>query len=919
MIRFRVARMAVLSLLATGLALPATGAASAAPATLYVDSGNASCSDQGTGTAAVPYCSLQTATDAAQPGETVQVKSGGSYPATTVTTSGAPGAPLTISGTGIVSIAALTFSGVHDVVLQRLDVNLSTGGVRVQDSSAVTLTDVHVVGPQSAPAVEVSGRSSDVTVSRSLIESDAENNAVRVDAGVQRTTVTTNRITSGNFTGTAVELDAAVDTAVTSNTFSYTAHALSVTAGSTGTTAENNLLEQNDIQVSADSAAQSRVGYNLFSHLPASGYLYNWAGVGYSDLATFQKETGQGRMDLLSADAGPTENSATIDSADANAPGELATDNYGRPRVQDPLVPDSGTGVGYYDRGAIEFQDPFSSYRPSESPDRTEVGYPITITAQDWNPWGDTVTRTYDFGDGSPVVSSTAGSVQHTYTAKPSGTNPYFPITVTEAGQSYSLAAEIDPPGPLVDQFSVSEPNSASPMSVTVQDNSTSPFTIRTCTMNFGDGTPLVTQAGSCIALVHTYRKPGRYTVTDTETDFGGQKAGASTKASVGPVFVPLAPTRILDTRAGLGAPKGPLGSGSVVRLRVSGAKGIGNATSVLLNVTVAGPTGNGFVTAYPDGTKRPTASVLNYHPGHTVANLVDVPVGTDGMVDLYSSAGRLGLVADVEGYDTLTPGSTGAVLMNDVATWGEFRPVLDTQGGHDLPRLGKVGAGQSVTFTALMANNRSTYEYGASAVVLDVTETHATKGSYVTAYRPGSAVPTASNLNFSAGETRSAMVVVPVSPSGQVSLYNNSGSVDLSASVEGFYLPFGPDIDPVNKPMTTISPARVLDTRYGIGARKGPITATTSLRFKVAGLTGIPADATSVMLNLTAVTPTANGYLSACGDATFLTSSPAISFMRGQVTPVLTYLPISHGYVSLYNPYGSVNVVADVEGYSTN
>ncbi len=40
---------------------------------------------------------------------------------------------------------------------------------------------------------------------------------------------------------------------------------------------------------------------------------------------------------------------------------------------------------------------------------------------------------------------------------------------------------------------------------------------------------------------------------------------------------------------------------------------------------------------------------------------------------------------------------------------------------------------------------------------------------------------------------------------------------------------------------------------------------------------------------------------------------------MRGQTTPVLTYLPISHGTVGLYNPHGSVNVVADIEAYSTN
>ncbi|WP_206305476.1 hypothetical protein [Actinacidiphila soli] len=180
--------------------------------------------------------------------------------------------------------------------------------------------------------------------------------------------------------------------------------------------------------------------------------------------------------------------------------------------------------------------------------------------------------------------------------------------------------------------------------------------------------------------------------------------------------------------------------------------------------------------------------------------------------------------------------------------------------------------------------------------------------------------MPNASNLNFSAGETRSAMVVVPVDAQGRVSLSNHAGSVDLTASVEGYYVPFGPVGTPVNKPMNPITPVRVLDTRSGTGARKGPIPATGNLHFKVAGVAGIPANATGVLLNLTAVGSTANGYLTAWGDRSpYQPPAPALNFMRGQTTPVLTYLPISHGTVGLYNPHGSVNVVADIEAYSTN
>lgn len=210
-----------------------------------------------------------------------------------------------------------------------------------------------------------------------------------------------------------------------------------------------------------------------------------------------------------------------------------------------------------------------------------------------------------------------------------------------------------------------------------------------------------------------------------------------------------------------------------------------------------------------------------------------------------------------------------------------------------------------------------SSYEYGATAVVLDVTATNATANSHVTAYKPGSSRPNTSDLNFAAGETRSTAVVVPVDAQGRVSLFNHSGSVDLIASVEAFYLPFGPTTDPINKPMNPITPVRVLDTRSGVGAPKGPIG---SVKFKVAGLDGIPAGATGALVNLTAINSTANSYLTAWGDlTTFEPFDSALNFMRGQITPVLVYLPIAHGYASLTNRWGSVNVAADIKAYSTN
>ena len=73
-------------------------------------------------------------------------------------------------------------------------------------------------------------------------------------------------------------------------------------------------------------------------------------------------------------------------------------------------------------------------------------------------------------------------------------------------------------------------------------------------------------------------------------------------------------------------------------------------AASVVLNVTVTGPTGAGFVTVYPCGIDRPLASNLNYGVGTTAANAVLVKVGVEGKVCLYNS-NPTQLIADVSGY----------------------------------------------------------------------------------------------------------------------------------------------------------------------------------------------------------------------------------------------------------------------------
>ena len=121
---------------------------------------------------------------------------------------------------------------------------------------------------------------------------------------------------------------------------------------------------------------------------------------------------------------------------------------------------------------------------------------------------------------------------------------------------------------------------------------------------------------------------------------------------TVAPLYNPLSPARILDTRSGVGGPVAAVGPGGVRSLTVTGVGGVpsGGVGAVVLNVTVTQPSVGGFLTVYPFGESRPMASNLNFVAGQTVPNLVIAKVGSDGKVNLYNAAGNTHVIADVGG-----------------------------------------------------------------------------------------------------------------------------------------------------------------------------------------------------------------------------------------------------------------------------
>ena len=160
--------------------------------------------------------------------------------------------------------------------------------------------------------------------------------------------------------------------------------------------------------------------------------------------------------------------------------------------------------------------------------------------------------------------------------------------------------------------------------------------------------------------------------------------------------FTSLSPQRLLDTRAGNGAVRGPVGADSVTTLHVTGRGGVpaDGVGAVVLNVTVTEATAPGFVTVYPTGAGRPTASNLNFVPGQTVPNLVVAKVGADGNVDLYNLQGSVHLIADVAGWFSAA-GSDSAML--------DLKPGTVLAGAGDIVAV--TGDGDTGRFVTLAAS----------------------------------------------------------------------------------------------------------------------------------------------------------------------------------------------------------------------
>ncbi len=387
------------------------------------------------------------------------------------------------------------------------------------------------------------------------------------------------------------------------------------------------------------------------------------------------------------------------------------------------------------------------------------------------------------------------------------------------------------------------------------------------------------------------------------------------------------APTRIIDTRYGIGAPKRQIGPKSVLHVPVGGVY-LGNGPSipyvgvsaVVVTLTVTGATASSFLIVYPTGSTRPTTSSINFTKGWTGANTVTVPVSAGESFDIYNESGSTQVIADIIGYyDGPNESDTGpASLYHPLA---KDRRILDTR----QPNEGG----------ALPANHYMTVwdDFGSAnaditAFAANVTVTGATASGYLTVWNGFNGIPNASIVNFGKGSTVANNAIIPTGVCNQVLTYptpsncgdqpsisifdgQTSGKVNIIVDVVGIYandhLAGGDKFIP-------IAPTRIVDSRSGLG-RSGSIgpkgTASLTVPSKL-----LDSQSEAVSMNVTAIAPTTTTYLTIWPTGTSLPTGSTINPAAHQtVANGAIALLGTNNQFNVFNAGGSVNLAVDVNG----
>jgi hypothetical protein len=361
-----------------------------------------------------------------------------------------------------------------------------------------------------------------------------------------------------------------------------------------------------------------------------------------------------------------------------------------------------------------------------------------------------------------------------------------------------------------------------------------------------------------------------------------------------------LVPSRIVDTRFGMGATR--LATGQRQRIQVAGQAGVpSDATAVSANFTALGSSAGGFLTVWNCAGPVPNVSTLNFNGGETVPNGASVPLDADGGMCVYANTSTE-LLVDVNAFYSVD--SKGGRFVGVAPS-----RLMDTRIG-----LGGSGRLSMNTTVSLRVAGSAGVPSSIQMVVLNVTSVAPATPGYVAVYACDTGQPVVSSLNPAPGVDRPNLVITPVAADGTVCLFAST-DVDLIVDITGYISASG------TMSFTTTSPFRLTDTRDGThpemnsGTGGNRMPKNSVLTIAVAGKRGIAADAKAVSVNVTATDSFGSGYVTVwpCG------ARPATSTVNFSATDASAngaVVPLSADGTICVFANNDAHVIVDVNGW---
>ena len=252
--------------------------------------------------------------------------------------------------------------------------------------------------------------------------------------------------------------------------------------------------------------------------------------------------------------------------------------------------------------------------------------------------------------------------------------------------------------------------------------------------------------------------------------------------------FVAMSPSRVLDSRGGIGAAQGQIPAGSQRTIQATGSNGIpAGAAAVAVNIIVINREAKaGYVRPTPTGETRSTG-VLNYNSveGQTTAMNAQVALNADGKfsIDTAEGGGKIDLVVDIQGYFLKSNPGGGFTPLNG--------RLIDTR------KTASIASGASFTVQVGGVQGAPTVEGGLSAAAVTFTAVNDSGAdSYAKMWADGAAEPESSAISSDRTSKMTNTVVAPVGANGKIRIKNmGTAAMDYLVDLQGAYnsLPGGP------------------------------------------------------------------------------------------------------------------------------